>query len=78
MNTELLERMGDALRDEMAYWDGFGVQAEWFIRADGRAALGVIGDADDMEIMSIDIDERGVAHTQSTGLVEFSTGGPEI
>lgn len=67
----------NALQAEMAYWDGFGVQAEWFIKPDGSGALAVFGDADNMQILAIDVIDS-VAHTQCTEQVEFSTGGPEI
>ena len=66
-----------ALQAEMDHWEGFGVQIEWFIRPDQKSALGIVGDADDMQILAIDVID-GVAHTQHTDRVEFSTGGVEI
>ncbi len=69
--------MNAQLQAEMAFWDGFGVQIEWFIRGDGLSALGIVGEADNLQIMTIDMLD-GRPHTMHTGPVEFSTGGVEI
>lgn len=65
------------LQEAMDYWDGFGVQIEWYTRVYG--AVGIVGsDLDALQIMTITIDGNGVAHTECAEPTFFSTGGPEI
>lgn len=74
---EMINRRA-TLADEMTYWEGFGVQIEWFIAPIGVSAVGIVGDADNMQIITIDVDHDSEIRTQHTERVEFSTGGPEI
>ncbi|AGT12959.1 hypothetical protein KAYACHO_55 [Mycobacterium phage KayaCho] len=66
-----------ALQVEMDFWDGLGVPTEWFVNDEGTAALGVFGTTDNMQIVSLDVNEDGTVAVSATDPVEFSTGGPE-
>lgn len=68
-----------ALQVEMDWWEGLGVPVEWFVNDAGTAALGVFGRVtDNIQILSLDVNDDGTVATSVTEPVEFSTGGPEV
>lgn len=60
----------DTLQQEIEFWNGYGVEVEWFANAGRTEAIG-IGEGFAWSIL---IDRDGVAHTNEAALGEWSTG----
>lgn len=62
--------MKKELREAIDFWDGYGVQIEWFVNAAGDEAIGIGANF----AWSVRVDEYGRMHTSEAALGEWNTG----